>query len=145
MHPLLKKLNFKEEDKVVVYNAPAEFLPQIDEWKMETEVVEGSPSEPISFALGFAPMEKDLIALAEALCPKLDGDAKLWVAYPKKSSKKYKSDINRDSRSWSTIGDYKMEPVRQVALDEDWSVLRWRKVEFIKTLTRNKKMRFTKD
>ena len=28
------------------------------------------------------------------------------------------------------------EPVRQVAIDEDWSALRFRKVEFIKTMNR---------
>mgnify|MGYP005835701873 CR=1 FL=1 len=30
-----------------------------------------------------------------------------------------------------------MEPVRQVAIDEDWSALRFRRVEYIKTMTRS--------
>jgi len=35
------------------------------------------------------------------------------------------------------LADDGYEPVRQVAIDEDWSALRFRKVEQIKKMTRN--------
>ena len=66
-----------------------------------------------------------------------EGDAILWICYPKKSSKKYKCDFNRDS-GWTVLGAAGYEPVRMVAIDEDWSALRFRKAENIKTLTRSK-------
>jgi hypothetical protein len=34
------------------------------------------------------------------------------------------------------MGQYGMEGVRMVAIDEDWSALRFRKVDFIKNFTR---------
>ena len=37
------------------------------------------------------------------------------------------------------------EPVRQVAIDEDWSALRFRRVEHVKTLTRSKAMALTEE
>ena len=39
------------------------------------------------------------------------------------------------------LGDAGFEPVRMVAIDEDFSAVRFRRVEFIKTLTRGKEHR----
>ena len=35
------------------------------------------------------------------------------------------------------VGAHGFEPVRMVAIDEDWSALRFRRVEHIKTMTRS--------
>ncbi len=59
----------------------------------------------------------------------------VWFAYPKKSSKKYTSDITRDT-GFSDLGSVGFEPVSIVSIDEDWSALRFRRVEHIKTMTR---------
>ena len=56
------------------------------------------------------------------------GDAVVWFAYPKGSSKRYKSEVNRDD-SWASVGQEGFEPVRMVAIDEDWSALRVRRVD----------------
>jgi len=64
-------------------------------------------------------------------------DPTIWFAYPKGTSKKYKSDINRD-KGWSSLGDLGYEPVSQVAIDDDWSALRFRKVSNIKVMNRSK-------
>ena len=42
------------------------------------------------------------------------------------------------------MGDAGFEPVRMVAIDEDWSALRFRRVEFIKTMNRPEDVRLTK-
>jgi hypothetical protein len=70
-----------------------------------------------------------LTALAE-------GDAILWFCYPKGTSKKYTCDFNRDT-GWASLGQLGWEPVRQVAIDDDWSALRFRNPDFIKTMTRS--------
>ncbi len=57
------------------------------------------------------------------------------MCYPKGSSKKYSCDFNRDT-GWDIMGQYDLESVRAVAIDEDWSALRFRKVDFIKTMKR---------
>ena len=43
--------------------------------------------------------------------------------------------INRD-KGWDILGAYNFEAVRQVAVDENWSAIRFRKVEYIKKMTR---------
>jgi hypothetical protein len=37
---------------------------------------------------------------------------------------------------WKPMGELGYEPVRMIAIDEDWSALRFRKAEFIKTMKR---------
>ena len=66
---------------------------------------------------------------------KARGDAVLWFAYPKGSSKKYKCEFNRDT-GWHVLGAAGFEPVRQVAIDQDWSALRFRRAGFIKDMKR---------
>ena len=80
--------------------------------------------------------------VAKAIANRAQGDAIVWFAYPKGTSKRYKSEINRDT-GWQALGQAGFEPVRAVAIDEDWSALRFRRVEFIKTMTRAKEHRMT--
>jgi hypothetical protein len=126
---LLKKLNHKEGTPIFLLNAPyhlaAEFGPA------ETTL----PDEGASFVVGFAIRADELNQLADLFATRTEGDATLWVCYPKQSSKRYKCEFDRD-HGWDQFGAHNFEPVRQVAIDEDWSALRVRRVEFIKNLTR---------
>jgi len=55
----------------------------------------------------------------------------LWFAYPQGTSKRYTCEFNRDT-GWSALRSAGFDTVRQVAIDEDWSALRFRRVEYIK-------------
>ncbi|MGL5541210.1 MAG: hypothetical protein ACRDBX_06230, partial [Erysipelotrichaceae bacterium] len=76
---------------------------------------------------------------AEQVVAKLGEDGVLWYCYPKKSSKRFACAIDRD-HGWERLGEHGFEPVRQVALDEEFSALRFRRVEQIKRLTRSANM-----
>lgn len=89
--------------------------------------------------MAFVTQQTEVDALARELASKARGDALLWFAYPKGSSKRYKCEFNRDT-GWAILGDLGFEAVRQVAIDEDWSALRFRSVEYIKTMIRDKNM-----
>lgn len=89
----------------------------------------------VEFAVAFATTQNQVEDAIETLYPKQKGDDVVWFCYPKSSSKRYKCEFNRDT-GWYALGKAGMEPVRQVAVDEDWSALRFRKMEFIKTITR---------
>ena len=136
MTPLFKKLNWKDQKALLVLNAPASFKIELDAMK-EFVAATSDPKglEEINFSIAFCQMQQDVDQAAEAIVPKLSGDALVWFCYPKAGSKKYKCDFNRD-KGWNILGKMGMEPVRQVAIDEDWSALRFRKVEFIKNITR---------
>ena len=137
MTPLFKKLNFKDHTSVLLVNAPESFQEESRAISVFTHVifqVDGAQKQP--FILAFALSQKEVDALATLFSEKTEGDAVLWIAYPKGSSKRYKCDFNRDT-GWQALGTAGFEPVRQVAIDEDWSALRFRRVEFIKTMTRS--------
>jgi hypothetical protein len=136
------KLNLKDQAEIVVLNAPASFEPELKSLKGVT-VRRDAKGGDIDFSLAFVTTQKDVDALGAQVAKKAKGDAVVWFAYPKGSSKKYKSQINRDN-GWAVMGKAGFEPVRMVAIDEDWSALRFRRVEFIKTMIRPEEVRLTK-
>jgi hypothetical protein len=136
MSPLLKKLNYKGQSTVFLFSCPAE----AEHLFMSESVVTTSKTIPtsaqIEFAVAFTTTLDEVDAVAQCFQSCTTGDATVWIAYPKASSKKFKCEFNRDT-GWHAMGDAGFEPVRQVAIDEDWSALRFRRVEYIKTMTRS--------
>ena len=134
MSPLFKKLNLTTQDVVHVLNAPASF--ELELAALQGVSIQRTVSGRSSFAIAFAVTQAQRDAASTALARACEGDAVLWIAYPKGTSRKYTCEFNRDS-GWSVLGAAGFEPVRQVAIDDDWSALRFRRVEHIKTMTRN--------
>lgn len=144
MNPLLKKLNFKNHKDFFVINSPEAFKAQLQEIKDYVDIKDENQINKISFILVFVKNCAEIELWTNKINPYLLDDANLWFAYPKKSSKKYKSDISRDN-GWQALGDNGFEPVRQIAIDDDWSALRFRKAENIKTMKRNPSMVMSKE
>ncbi len=136
------KLNLKDQTEITVLNAPASFEPELKALK-DVTVRRDAKGGVIDFSLAFVTTQKEVDKLGPQVAKKAKGDAVVWFAYPKGSSKKYKSQINRDN-GWAVMGKAGFEPVRMVAIDEDWSALRFRRVEFIKTMKRPEEVRLTK-
>ena len=136
MSDLIKKLRFDKHEMVLILNAPPEFGKVANELKKTAEVDSSVGKKKIYPAmLCFVKTENDVAQTAIAIRNYLAEDALLWMVFPKKSSKKYKAEINRDS-GWQPLGDDGFEPVSLIAIDDDWSALRFRKAENIKTMTR---------
>jgi hypothetical protein len=136
------KLNLKDQGEIVVLNAPASFEAELKSLK-GVAVRRDAKGGDIDFSLAFVTTQRQVDSIGPQLAKKSKGDAVVWFAYPKGSSKKYKSELNRD-HSWAVMGKAGFEPVRMVAIDEDWSALRFRRVEFIKTMNRPEELRLTK-
>jgi len=136
MTPTFKKLNYKDKHEILVLNSPLSFEDELISMT-DSAIIVKSESEisEIEFVLIFVTKKHEIDEIISRIYPKLKGDAVLWFCYPKGTSKKYKCDFNRDT-GWSALKDYKLESVRQVAIDEDWSALRFRKHEYIKTMAR---------
>ena len=133
MDALLKKMNFKEGMKIRVWNTPENLQPLIENWKSSGYLALGNDLP--NFGLAFVQTEEEVSKFFLEMLPFCPKDEILWMAYPKGTSKKYKASINRDS-GWKALGEHDFETVRQVAIDEDWSALRFRRISNIKTLTR---------
>lgn len=136
MTPLFKKLNLKEQNEILILNAPISFESELAELLKITIHRKLDALSEVSFALAFVTHQEELNFIAKELMAKVKGDALLWFAYPKQTSKKYRCDFNRDS-GWGILGAGGFEGVRQVAIDADWSALRFRRANFIKSITRD--------
>jgi len=139
MTPLFKKLNLGDSDQVLVLDAPESFETELSRLEGVTLLRRFTPGIKTPFAIGFAVTEAERDLVSSMVAEASEGDAIVWIAYPKGASKKYKCSFNRDS-GWSVLGKAGFEPVRQVAIDEDWSALRFRRTEHIKSLTRRQGM-----
>ena len=138
------KLNLKDQRRIAILNAPASFEREVATLKGVEVVRDIRDVNEIAFSLAFVTKQKEVDTLARALGKKARGDAIVWFAYPKGSSKRYTCEFNRDT-GWKALGEEGFEPVRMVAMDEDWSAVRFRRAEFIKTLTRGKEHALSKE
>jgi len=129
--PVFDKLNLKGQLEILVLNSPASFEKQLSALAGVRVHRRLEGLKELQFALAFVTMRVELDRVSAALAKRAAGDALLWFAYPKGSSKKYGCDFNRDE-GWDVLQKSGFDSVRQVAIDEDWSALRFRRVEFIK-------------
>lgn len=137
MTPLFKKLNYKQQSEIVSVNHPDSFLPELKAMGQTAHIIDGlNKAKDIDFILVFTTKQKEVDKAAEQIAKKAAEDAVIWFCYPKGTSKKYSCEFNRDT-GWAKLGELGYEPVRAVAIDEDWSALRFRRAEKIKTMTRS--------
>ena len=131
MSSVFEKLNLKQHSEIVVISAPPSFETELTALKGVTVLRDLKMAKAVHFALVFATRQKEVDGISKALADKTQGDALLWFAYPKGTSRNYECDFNRDT-GWNVIRSAGFDTVRAVAIDEDWSALRFRRVEFIK-------------
>jgi hypothetical protein len=132
--PLFRKLNLGDQRSIHVLNAPASFEAELK--ALNGAVIERSVQGEVHFALAFVTTSEGVADAVGSLVKAAVGDVLLWMVYPKTTSKRYKCGFNRDN-GWAALGAAGYEAVRQVAVDEDWSALRFRKAEFVKTMSRH--------
>ena len=138
MASVFDKLNFKGQPEILVVNAPPSFEPELSRLAGVVVHRSAAAAAEISFCLAFVTKQREIESIARVVTAKAKGDAMVWFAYPKGTSKRYKCDFNRDS-GWAALGAAGFESVRVIAIDEDWSAKRFRRVEFIKSMSRDPK------
>ena len=145
MTPLFKKLNFKQQKEILILNYPTEFEEEVNAMKDFTTIKSNIRNiSEIEFILTFVKTKTEIDMITPLLRKKLKGDSIVWFAYPKGASKKYKVEINRDT-GWEILRKSEFEAVRQISIDEDWSALRFRKIEFIKAMRRSSDFAMTEE
>jgi hypothetical protein len=132
MATLFDKLQLKGHEDMLVLNTPESFeaaLSQLPVLHIHRSI-QALPQ--ITFSLAFVTKQDQVDALAPKIAARAKGDAAVWFAYPKGSSKKYKCDFNRDT-GWAALSTAGFDCVRSIAIDEDWTGLRFRRKEYIKS------------
>ena len=131
MASVFDKLNFRHQAALLVIDAPASFESEIAKLRDVDVVRNLSDTKQVTFALAFVSKQAEVDKLSTALVKKAVGDVLLWFAYPKGTSKTLSSQVNRD-QGWDVLRQAGFDTVRQVAIDDDWSALRFRRIEFIR-------------
>jgi len=141
MHEVWRKMQVKGRTSFLVLAPPAEFGPVLAEtnpgWEVELrEKLVAAGDRRYETITAFVKSAEDVAGVAAAITAHASGDESLvWVCYPKKSSRKYSAAISRDA-GWDALIDLGWEGVRQIAVDEDWSALRFRPREAIRNYSR---------
>jgi hypothetical protein len=128
--PVFKKLNLGAHAEIAVFNVPKSFEPELARLKSVKILRDPKKPKAVAFGLAFVAAQAELDRLSAILAAASLGDTVLWFAYPKGTSKRYVCEFNRDT-GWQLIRDAGFESVRMVAIDEDWSALRFRRLEYV--------------
>jgi hypothetical protein len=135
MTTTFEKLNFKDRKSIVVQNAPASFEPELATLSGITIHRNLNAAPNPAFILAFVTRQDEVDTIAAQAIARTKGDTILWFAYPKGTSKILKCDFNRDT-GWSVLEAAGFDTVRAIAIDQDWTALRFRRIQFIKKSTR---------
>jgi hypothetical protein len=114
MSDLLTKLQVKPAQSIAVVGGAPEGA---DGWNLSTD------PEAADAVLVYVADSTALAAAADLLRRTTDRGALCWVAYPKGGQ--LGTDLNRDRLRAAVDG---IEPVRQIAVDDVWSALRFKPV-----------------
>ncbi len=134
MDDLLKKLYYKGQERIAVIDSPGAFYKKLTS-KLKTVQIDTSidPRYLYDFILLFVKTQDDILRISPQAIHNISPDGKLWIAYPKGTSKKYTSEINRD-HGWEQLEQAGFKRVSQISIDDDWSALRFRNKKYIKSL-----------
>lgn len=127
MQTMFEKLQLTEEKNLLIQGLPSSIEKQFAKISFAKNVTPLLKSRRIDFALVFAINQNQLNGILKEVLPALDEDGKLWVAYPKTTSK-IVSDLNRDC-SWQLLNQSGYESEHQVTLDHVWTAQRFIKPE----------------
>jgi hypothetical protein len=131
--PLFAKLNWKRDVPVWVLDAPASFgieLAALAGVPLVTTQPPGPDAPPMPFLLAFVTTTQRVAEIAALIAASAQHDEVVWLAYPKRTSRRYSSELNRDA-GWESLRAAGFDTVRQIAIDEDWSALRFRRTRYI--------------
>ena len=124
---IFEKLQLKDERTILIQGLPSSIEKQFSKLSFAKNLTPLLRSRKIDFALVFAVSESQLNNILSDIMPALKDDTRLWIAYPKLTSK-IVTDLNRES-SWSKLVDAGYESGENVTLDHVWSAINYKRNE----------------
>ena len=114
---LIKKLNIKDEQSVLLIHCPEDLGSNF-----EGLAIDKKPSKKeYDSVIIFVHSEEELAEFLPKNQKYSKKNGKLWVAYPKKSGS-ISLDLNRDI-IWGIVNGIKMNSNKLISMDEDWSIM----------------------
>lgn len=120
---IFDRLQLCEEKNVLVQGIPSTLEKYFTKLSFAKNVTPLLKSRKIDFALVFALNYNQLSLILKDVIPALRSKGKLWIAYPKPTSK-IVSDLNRDC-SWDCLHATGFTKIDEVVIDHVWTALRF--------------------
>jgi hypothetical protein len=126
---IFEKLQLKNEKNLLIQGLPSSIEKQFTKLSFAKNLTPLLRSRKIEFALIFSVSENQLNCILQDIMPALKEDSKLWIAFPKATSK-IVTDLNRES-SWNRLFSAGYENIEQVSLDHVWDAAQFKKLEVV--------------
>lgn len=120
---IFDRLQLCEEKNVLVQGIPSTLEKFFTKLSFAKNVTPLLKSRKIDFALVFALNYNQLSLILKDVIPALRSKGKLWIAYPKPTSK-IVSDLNRDC-NWECLHSTGFTKIDEVVIDHVWTALRF--------------------
>jgi hypothetical protein len=117
---LFEKLELKDEKTLLIQGLPSSIEKQFAKLSYAKNVTPLLKTKKVDFALVFAIHQNQLNTILKDVFAALHDNTKLWVAYPKPTSK-IVSDLNRDC-TWDILINAGFEIATQIDIDHVWSL-----------------------
>jgi hypothetical protein len=117
--PILEKLRYKPEHRAIVLNAPDSYKPTLEGVALEPNL-----DGQFDFIHVFVTLRSQVEGEAASWREALEPNGILWISYPK--GKAIPTDLNRDSL-YRAMLEADLQAVTQVAIDDTWSALRFKR------------------
>lgn len=124
---IFEKLQIRNEKNLLIQGLPSSIEKQFSKLSFAKNLTPLLKSRKIDLALVFAVSENQLNGILNDIMPALKEDSKLWVAFPKLTSK-IVTDLNRES-SWNKLVESGYESMEQVSLDHVWNATQFKRAD----------------
>lgn len=128
---LLEKLQLTDEKNLLIQGIPSSIEKQFAKLSYAKNVTPLVKTRKVDFVLIFAINQTQMINIMKEVLTATKPETKLWIAYPKVSSK-IVSDLNRES-SWDFFLTSGYEKASQIDLDHMWSAIRFKPEGLVET------------
>jgi hypothetical protein len=125
MDSLTDRLQLHKFDDVYILNKPSVFNTYFSEEKYYESLLHTST---VNCALVFVRTKDGFISQMLTLFPRLHDDSILWVIYPIGTTKKELASLYLEF-DWGFLGDYRLQPTRQININTNWNAIRLIKIE----------------
>ena len=124
---LIDSLELKDEKNLLIQGLPSSVEKQFAKLSYAKNVTPLLKSRKVDFVLIFAVNQQQLKNILRDVFQVLHENSKLWIAFPKQSSK-ISSDLMRES-SWAFMADLEYEGSTLVPVDHVWNAMKFLKMK----------------
>lgn len=118
---LFEKLELKDQKNLLIQGLPSSIEKQFTKLSYAKSVTPLLKARRIDFALVFAVNHNQLSSILNETLPALHAEGRLWIAFPKRTSK-IASDLNRDC-NWQILNYNDFESVNEITVDHVWTAM----------------------